>query len=218
MNCITTLANKKNSVSSKVTDVVCAMPPIISEVANEIPQLKLIFNKLIIFSIPLIQKEILDFLGDDSWIKFSQTLSEFAYMSKEGMYPPKGFFLPIVSMSFCQKDKQLKAIVSGSVQQESNQSLTWDLHSGRCIKNSCMAYFDVHIESARPPKTVQAISKNKKLKALVTHEFYPNDDEYPAPGNGAYRPQYQATVEIGWNFTYKDLLAYIFSKMGTGQM
>lgn len=199
--------------SSLIVSSSSVIPP---RLISQIQALKKIFRQNEVFKNDALQTHILDYLGDESYIH-AITLCEQAYILK-GTYSNcvgwKGFFLPIMRMQFCNQDSELRVFMAKKLHDESNHILTWDLNSQKLIGQPCKAYFDVELECARPPAKIEALSANKQFKAVVTHEFYPNDDEYPAPGRGAYKPQYHAKVDIVWNYTYKQFLAYVFLGIG----
>lgn len=174
---------------------------------------KKIFGKHEAFKSSKVQAAIVDYLGEADLIPYG-TLREEAYKVSGRCQGCKAFFLPILHMQFSPGGSKLVAVMSFSKSMQSSQYIAWSIHTGQCLANTCQPYWDVEIECARPPKEVSAVSPDGALKAIVTHEFYPNDGEYPAPGHGAYRPQYEACVDLVLNCTYKQFLAYIFLNMG----
>jgi hypothetical protein len=199
-------------------EMVSYHPPMPIKVAIEALKLKRILSKQESFNNQKTQALILDYLNDGSCIPIA-TLSHEATFSppEERVWKRlKCFFMPIVRMRFLHKDKQLIVSMAKKPTDVSTNILIWSITSHKLIADGVHEKYirDIELECCRPPAIVQATSDNQALKAVVTHEFYPNDDEYPAPGNGAYKPKYEATVDIVWNCSYKQLLAYVFSKMG----
>lgn len=202
--------NKKSAEESKN-----AQPDIqlLALLKPHIKPFKEIFGKHEAFKSNKVQAAIVDYLGDTDLIPYG-TLRKDSYMSSGRCQGSKAFFLPILHMQFSSDGSRLIAAMSFSKSVQSSQYIAWSICTGQCVENNCQPYWDVEIECARPPKAVSAVSPDGALKAIVTHEFYPNDGEYPAPGYGAYRPQYEACVDLVLNCTYKQFLAYIFLNMG----
>lgn len=197
--------SKKTAQYTQNAKEVIPLSPILKAYAQECQK---VLSKHDVFKIAAVYNTLLAYADDSCLIPY-KTLQEQAFMNARGCHGYKAFYLPILQMHFSPDSSQLQAAMGPSQNMGESEYIVWHIPSGTCLHNQCKPYWDVEIEHARPPEKVVAVSPDRSLRALVIHQFYENDAEYPAPGLGAYRPQYQAVVRLYWNYTLKQFLAYI---------
>jgi len=194
---------------NKPNQLISPLPPAFKSHAEKC---KKILNKHEIFKVATICATLLEYVGDSSFVPL-KTLQQDMYIPSGRYGGAKAFVLPIVQMNFSADGSQLHAVMSFNKNAQLSQYIVWDVYSGGCLINNCKPYWDVEIECVRPPKHVQAVSPDGALKAIVINDFYPHDQAYPAPGNGAYRPQYETVVQLQWSCTLKQFMEYMLLGM-----